>query len=312
MASNVRNNPKDRDEKHNQFVGPIVYKNEVPGPALDCKILPCGKDILEYTEKPVALDRHEPPFAHHFRGLHELFDFDLLDQSVYDRPPKSGQQMDPRDAALLADIEPLTCGYSKPRPSRAQECAQMFSKERDQVPRPRPELKRFVPEINAQKTLLPICVDEQRDLINSTFEEIKKPILKHPTKPDSTARPLVILPVFPDTELQNYSFVQMQFDIPPNENNQNLIKDFGNYLVNFSILQCEPGEKYYLSDQRYKEDKGPDNFERGERIILRERDKALHYVSVDKHIKLRRERPRPQALANKCLLQVKQVAIEAK
>ncbi|XP_037708703.1 uncharacterized protein LOC119546482 isoform X2 [Drosophila subpulchrella] len=312
MASNARNNPKDRDDKHNQFVGPIVYKNEVPGPALDCKILPCGQDILVYTEKPMPLAKHEPPFSHHFRGLHELFDFDLLDQSVYDRQPKSGQQMDPRDAALLADIEPLTFGYSKPRPSRAQECAQMFPKERDQVPRPRPGVKPSVPEVNAQKTLLPLSLGQQRDLIDSTFEEIKKPLLKHPTKPGSKARPLTILPVFPDTDLQNYSFVEMKFDIPPNENSQNLIKDFGHYLVNFSIEQSEAGEKFYLSDQRYKEDKAPENFERGERFILRERGEALHYVSVDKHIKLRRERPRPQAMTNKCLLQVKQVAMEAK
>ncbi|XP_016962221.1 RNA polymerase II-associated factor 1 homolog isoform X2 [Drosophila biarmipes] len=311
MPGNEHSKSRDADEKH-QFICPIVYKNEMPGPASDAKLLPCGRDILEYTEKPVSLAKHEAPFEHHFRGLHELLDFDLLDQLLYDGQPKSGLQMDTRDAALLADIEPLTCGDSKPRPSRAQECDQMFTKERVQVPRPRTGLKRSLPEANVE----PLSVGQQRDLIDKTFEEVKKPLLKHPTKPGSTARPLAIWPVFPDTDLLKLNFLQIQFDIPPssNESSQTLIKDCGNYMVNFSAIQNmgKPSKMFYLSDQRYKEEKCAENSERGERFILREKDKALHYVSVEKHIKLRRERPRPQDLANKCLLQVKQVAMETK
>ncbi|XP_017130354.1 uncharacterized protein LOC108148027 [Drosophila elegans] len=316
MASNELDKPRKRAEKHNQFVGPIVYKNEMPGPSVDCKLLPCGRDILEHTLDPVSYPDEESRILLHFRGLHSLFDFDLVNQSVYDKPPRNVQQMDPRDAALLADIDALDCGYGKPKSSRAQECAQMFAKERVQAPRPRPPgLQRPAAETKKiPKSLPPISLEQQKQLIDRTFEEIKKPLLRHPTKPRSNARPVAILPIFPDSNLQNYNFIQMQFDIAPTENSQNLIKDCGNYLINFNATQdiCQSGEQLYLSDQRYKEEKAPENAERGERLILIERDAALYYVSVEKHIKLRRERPRPQAVANKCLLQVKRVPMESK
>ncbi|KAH8240966.1 hypothetical protein KR026_009201, partial [Drosophila bipectinata] len=293
----------------NSFVCPIVYKNEIPPLAVDCKFLPCCKDILEYTEEPVTFDEIESKYEHRFKGLNFLFDIDLVNQSSYENHlPKQRQQrlqMEPKDAALLADIEPLHAGSAKPRPSRAQECSLMFAKERAQVPRPRTGLQRAQAlEAKDKQRLEPISLEQQREMVNKTFEQIKKPVLKHPTKPRSNAHPVSVQPFFPDTELKNFSFVQMQFDIPPSDNSKSLIKDCGNYHLNFNVQKdvSSSGDQIYISDQRYKEEKTAENSERGERFILREKDGKVFYINVDKHIKLRRERPRPLTMANKCLL----------
>lgn len=283
----------------------------MPELAVDCKFLPCGKDILEYTLQPLSFPEQESQFEHHFKGLHLLFDIDLVNQSAYDKPQqprinprKDWQKIDPRDAALLADIEALHCGDSKQRPSRAQECAQMFAKERVMAPRPRPGVYRPPPVVETQVEVQPVSLEEQKKMINQTFEEIKKPLGRHPMKPRSNAKPVSVLPVFPDFDLQNYTFLQMHFDNPPTENSQSLIKDCGNYFINFNGRQevRSTGEHIYLSEQRYKEDKTIENAEKGDRIILIQKPDAVYYVSVDKQVKLRRERPRPQGMVNKCLL----------
>ncbi|XP_017077449.2 uncharacterized protein LOC108112172 [Drosophila eugracilis] len=309
MAGNELFKPTNLGAKHNQFICPIVYKNEMPELSLGCKYLPCGKDLLASTMEPVSFLKQETKFEHHFKGLHLLFDVNLVDQKVYDKKPTNrAQQMDPRDAALLVDIEALNCGSSKPRPSRAQECAQMFAKERAQIPRPRLGLQRPIPEAKSIKIIEPVSLEQQKNIIGRTFVDVTKPLLKHPTKPGSKAHPVSVLPVLPDIDLLNYNFVQLQFDIPPNDTN-NLIRDCGNYMLNFSVIKDPKrmANTVYVSDQRYKEEKIPETSDRGERFILRERIGALYYVSVEKHIKLKRERPGPQTMANKCLLQVKRV-----
>ncbi|KRJ97115.1 uncharacterized protein LOC6526502 isoform X1 [Drosophila yakuba] len=310
MAAEVVYNQGNRDEEHNQFICPIVYTNEMPTPPKDCKYLPCGQIIREYGKEPVLIHKLETRFSQLFKGLHELFKIDLMDQKAYDELPGNVQPMDPRDAALLKDIEALDCGY--PRRSHIQECGQMFAKERVQPPRPRTRLQRSVAMLRAPSNLEPISLELQKAMIDGSFRDIKKPLLRHPTKPGSNARPVMTLPVFPDTDLQDYRFVQMKFDIPPHDNNQNLIKDCGSCLINFRYIQdiAETMEKVYLSDHRYREEKAGDNLERSERFILREEDGVIYYVSVDKYISLRRERPRPQASANKCLLQVTRVEME--
>ncbi|XP_017022073.1 uncharacterized protein [Drosophila kikkawai] len=320
MAANELDKPKKQDDKHNQFICPIVYKNEMPELGLDCKFLPCGKDILEYTVEPVSFPEQESQHEHHFKGLHLLFDIDLVNQSIYDKPKqqrsnprKETPKMDPRDAALLADIEALHCGDARQRTSRIQECAQMFAKERVMPTRPRTGVYRTPAVQETQVELQPVSLEQQKEIINQTFEEIKKPIGRHPIKQRSNAKPVSILPLFPDPDLQHYNFLQMQFDNPPTEANQSLIKDCGNYFVNFNATEELPstGEQIYVSEQRYKEDRSTENAEKGDRIILLQKHDAVYYVSVQKYMKLRRERPRPQAMVNKCLLQVKRVAKEA-
>ncbi|XP_044250982.1 uncharacterized protein [Drosophila takahashii] len=311
MAANESDKPKKRNEKHNELLCPIVYKNEIPGPEIDCKFMPCGKDILEYTVHPVSFPSLEYPFLHHFGGLETLFDLDLVDQRAYERDLCDGNSMDPDDAALLADIEALDCGYSKPRPSRARECSQMFAKERVQAPQPRSGLKRPVVE-QVPKILEPISLQQQIELSGRTFEDIKKPFIRHSTKRGSNARPVEILPILPDTDLQNCNYVEMLFDIPPKDG-KNLVKDCGSYLINFMFNRAlqETNLEIYLSDQRYREQQSPENPERGDEIKLSYKGCALRYVRMDNPIKLRRERPRPQALANKCLLEVNRVEMEA-
>ncbi|KAH8380914.1 hypothetical protein KR200_009130, partial [Drosophila serrata] len=297
-----------RKTRSNQFICPIVYKNEMPELGLDCKFLPCGKDILDYTLEPVSFPMQESQYDHQFKGLHLLFDIDLVNQSAYDKQRhntrKEAQKIDPRDAALLGDIEALHYGDARQRPSRVQECAQMFAKERVNVPRPRIGAFRTPAAAETPVQLQAVSLEQQKELITQTFEEAKKPLGRHPIKPRSNARPVSILPIFPDTDLQNYSFLQMQFDNAPTENCKSLMKDCGNYFVNFNVKEelSVTGEQIYLSEQRYKEDKTTEKADKGDRIILIQKPDGVYYVSVEKYIKLRRERPRPQAMVNKCLL----------
>lgn len=225
-----------------------------------------------------------------------------MDQSAYDKLSENVQPMNPREADLLKDIRALDWDFARLEPSRAQECAKMFAKER--VHPPLPGLQRSVAVPKAPKDLQPVSLEQQKAMIDASFKDIGKPLYRHPTNPGSNAYPVQVLPVFPDTDLQKYSFVQMSFDNPPQNSNQGLIRDCGSCLINFSFVQdiADSTEKVYVSDHRYREEKADDSLERGEGYILREENDAIFYVGVDKYIKLRRERPRPHVSANKFLL----------
>ncbi|XP_068151440.1 RNA polymerase II-associated factor 1 homolog [Drosophila tropicalis] len=312
---------KKKDDKHNQFLGEIVYTNELPDLSVDCKFLPCGKDLLDYTIEPVSFPELEAQHVFHFKGLQSLFNLDLVNQQIYDQPLNPSAQMDPRDAAILNEIEALDCQARKAKAAalehpRAQEFQLMFAKERAHVPRPRTSLQRAPPppESKSKKVEI-VSLQQQKQLINQTFKSIEKPLACHPTKPGSKAKPIAILPIFPDLNLQNFEFVQVLFDIPPVNIPNSLIKDCGSYLINFNAHEpanrnAEQNSFYYISDQRYTAERTAENAERGERFMLREKENSLYYIPVDRHIKLRRERPRPQSLTNKCLLQVKRVPVK--
>ncbi|EDW75725.1 uncharacterized protein Dwil_GK15046 [Drosophila willistoni] len=312
---------KKKDDNHNQFLGEIVYTNELPDLAVDCKFLPCGKNLLDYTIEPVSFPELEAQHAFHFKGLQSLFNLDLVNLQIYDQPLDPSVQMDPRDAALLNDIEALDCQAPKAKSAplghpRAQEFQLMFAKERDPAPRPRSSLQRAPPPPESKsKKVETFSLQQQKQLINQTFKSIVKPLGCHPTKPGSKAKPIAILPIFPDLNLQNFEFVQVLFDIPPVDIPNSLIKDCGSYLINFNAHEpanrnAERNHFYYISDQRYTEERTAENAERGERFMLREKEGSLYYIPVDRYVKLRRERPRPQALTNKCLLQVKRVPVK--
>ncbi|XP_032581505.1 RNA polymerase II-associated factor 1 homolog isoform X2 [Drosophila sechellia] len=302
MAPGFVNNKRKHDGEQNQFICPIVYTNELPTYPKDCKFLPCCQDIQEYCKEPVSIPKLDTCFLQNFKGLHELFTINLMDQLPYDELSENVHPMNPREADLLKDIQALDCDFARLQPSRAQECAQMFAKERVHPPRPR--LQRSVAVPKAPFNLQPVSLVQQKEMIDGSFKDINKPLLRHPTNPRSNAYPVQIMSVFPDTDLQKYSFVQMSFDNPPQNTNQGLIRDCGSCLINFNFVQdiAESTEKLYVSDHRYKEEKADDSLERGEGLILREEKNAIFYVGVDKYIKLRRERPRPQASANKFLL----------
>ncbi|EDX03403.1 uncharacterized protein LOC6730647 isoform X1 [Drosophila simulans] len=310
MAPGFVNNKRKHDGEQNQFICPIVYTNELPPYPKDCKFLPCCQAIQEYCKEPVSIPKLDTCFLLNFKGLHELFTIDLMDQSPYDELSKNGHPMNPREADLLKDIQALDWDFARLQPSRAQECAQMFAKER--VHPPRPGLQRTVAVPKAPINLQPVSLEHQKEMIDESFKDINKPLLRHPTNPGSNAYPVQIMSVFPDTDLQKYSFVQMSFDNPPQNTNQGLIRDCGSCLINFNFVQdiAESTEKLYVSDHRYKEEKADDSLERGEGLILREEKNAIFYVDVDKYIKLRRERPRPQASATKFLLKVQRVTMD--
>jgi len=283
---------------------------DLPDPAIGCKFLPCGKSLMDYTTEPVSFPQMETQFNQHLKGLHLLFDIDLLGPKMYE--PYEGEPvgMDPKDAALLADIETLHVNNPKPKavhsfPTRAQECRELFAKERNAVPRPRTGLQQMQPE-EPQLELETLSLEQQRQIIHQTFVDIEKPLGCHPTRANSNARPVAVLPIFPNPSQPE--IVQFQFGIPPSDNSCGLLKDCGHYLINFKVgpdqttdMNVE-GLQTLISDQRYKEERTSENVERGEHMILQEMEGSYYYQMVNRHIKLRKERPNLQSNNSLCLL----------
>ncbi|EDW64364.2 uncharacterized protein [Drosophila virilis] len=317
-ALELGNKSKKKDDKLNKFICPITYTSQLPDPTVGCKFLPCGKTLLDFTTEPVSFPQLETQFSYQFKGLQLLFDIDLVNPSVYAHSSAEPMEMDPKDAALLADIEALHINNQKPKalhsfPTRAQECRELFAKERTAVPRPRAGLQRLQPEPEHLE-LESFSLEQQKQIVQQTFVDIEKPLGCHPTKSASTARPVAQLPIFPEANYAQYEheLVQVQFGIPPSGNSNGLLKDCGNYLINFKVkpeplfkqIQHTSGQSLvtYLAEERYKEERTADSADRGERFMLREKDGSIYYQAVSKHIKLRKERPSPQATANVCLL----------
>ncbi|KAM8715647.1 hypothetical protein ACLKA7_002662 [Drosophila subpalustris] len=312
MAANESNNKSKKNDGNNAFICPIKYNVDLPDPQIGCKFLPCGKTLMDYTTEPVSFPQLETQFDQKFKGLHLLFEIDLLGQKTYE--PNEGEPvgMDPRDAALLADIEPLHINNPKPKavhsfPTRAQECRELFAKERSSVPRPRAGLQQMQPE-KPQLEMETLSLEQQKQLIHQTFVDIERPLGRHPTKANSNARPIAVLPIFPHPS--QHEFVHFQFGIPPSESSCGLLKDCGHYLINFKANPDKTAEtnvkglQTFISDQRYKEERTSENAERGEPMILREMDGSYYYQMVNRHIKLRKERPNVQSNNTLCLLQV--------
>lgn len=285
----------------------------MPEPAVECKFLPCGKPLMDYTTEPVSFPQLETQYNHQFNGLHLLFNIDLINQNAYNSTiGLEKQAMDPRDAALLKDIEALHIDNPKPKsmssvPTRAQVCRELIAK--GAMPRLRTgplELKTTQLEV---KTL---SLEQQKEIISQTFVDIEKPLERHPTKVDSEARPLAVLPIFPETDLSEYDFVEVQFGIAPSPMNNGIIRDCGSNLINFKVkpetlpenadATSSLGVHNYLSDQRYKEERSAENTKRAEHFMLREKENSYHYQMIHQHMKLRKQRPSPQALASLCLL----------
>lgn len=297
-----------------QLVCPITYNKEMPEPAVECKFLPCGKTLMDFTTEPVSFPQLETQFNYQFKGLHLLFNIDLINQNAYNpsNDPEK-QSMDPKDAALLKDIEALHIDTPKPKvvnnvPTRAQVCRELIAK--GALPRPRTGLQ--TPLESAQLEMKALSLEEQKEIIDQTFVDSEKPIERHPTKMGSKARPLAVMPIFPETELSEYDFVQVHFGIAPSPMNNGIIRDCGNNLINFKAkpeslpenaeVANSLGIQNYISDQRYKEERTAESTERAEHFMLREKGNSYHYQLVHQYMKLRKLRPSPQALASLCLL----------
>ncbi|EDV94217.1 GH25215 [Drosophila grimshawi] len=171
------------------LICPITYSAQLPVPEIGCKFLPCAKTLLDYTEKPISFPELESQYSQQFKGLHMLLDIDLLNLNAYEQSAGGPTEMDPRDAALLADIEPLTVTNKMPKafnsiPKGAREC-------------PAPGSQRMQPE-----SLPP-------DL----------GLLMHKLKAasDSHALPVLVSPIAPSNET-----LQMKFGVAPS--NKRLMK----------------------------------------------------------------------------------------
>ncbi|TDG45131.1 hypothetical protein AWZ03_008469 [Drosophila navojoa] len=295
-ANQQENKIEKREDKIPPFKCPITYINELPDPIINCKFLPCGKSLMDYSEDPISFPQLEAQFNYNFKGLHTMFDVDLINPNCYTKVPGEQTEMGPKDVALFTDIEEQLTNNSKVKgsynfPIQAQEFCELFAKKRSTVPRLHLEPK------SEELDLDSLSVEQQIQIVEQTFVDIDRPLGAHPTKSNSSVRPVAQLPVFPESIQQE--LVQANFAIPPVGNTNSILKDCGCYYINFK-QNPEPvfqriNQKYgktlnaFLSEQRFKEEPISELDQLNERFILREKDGSLYYQTVSQYIKLRTE-----------------------
>ncbi|XP_002002237.3 uncharacterized protein LOC6576245 isoform X1 [Drosophila mojavensis] len=312
-ACEKENETKKREDKLFPFKCSEEYTNELPDPKINCKFLPCGKSLMDYTEEPVSFPQLETQFNHTFNGLHMLFDIDLINQNCYNQVPGGPKEIDPKDAELLTDIEAVHINNSTLKGSynfltRAQEYRELLAKKRSTVPC----LQHLEPE-SEDLDLDSFSVEQQIQIIEQTFVDVNRPLCAHPTKSNSSVRPVAQLPVFPESK--QLELVQFHFHVPAFGTTNSILKDCGSYYINFK-QKPEPvfqriNQKYgkyltaYLSEQRFKEEHISETSEPDgcvERFILREKDGSLYYQTLGKHIKLQKGQTIQNSFSNLSLL----------
>ncbi|XP_030383100.1 RNA polymerase II-associated factor 1 homolog [Scaptodrosophila lebanonensis] len=317
-ASRKTEPKKKQNDLVSQYICPVTYNNPMPDPVIDAKFLPYGNSLLDFIKEPPIFSEQESHYDFHYKGLHLLFDIDLVNQEKYDSDGFP-QRMDPRDEALLADIKELDChSLQSKHQAEIQQQQQQRERQKRNLMESLAASQPKQPDLHISMQTEPLTNEQQVQLINQTFVDVNDSAAQHPIKPMSKAYPVEVLPLFPDTELSKYEFVYTQFDLPPNSTTRGLLKDCGNHMIHFqpklqTICQLfEEEDKKpvpnnaifsYISDQKYKEDRLAHSLEK-DRFILREHQGVFLYNQCKKHMKFRKERPRPQKQDYQYLLKV--------
>ncbi|XP_022227029.2 uncharacterized protein LOC111077173 [Drosophila obscura] len=283
MSPKKTEKPKRKIAKENHFISTAVYRVSLPDPDEGLKFLPCGKALEEYAKEIVTFPEVEAQYDHHFEGLEDILDVDLITRKFGRRRLKK-KQLNPEEADLLADIGAT--------PSRDRECAQMFAKERDPVPRPRAPLKTRPAEGQESKELEALSQEEQTRLINQTFEDVQVA-----PKPKKNVHLVAEFDLLPDEEQTGNNFVDIHFDVAPRAvSTQTVMRDCGASIVNFvadpsRALSPFGGSRTFVSDQRFTVDHTAESNERGELLAVTRFTDAYYYVPLERTIKLKRQRP---------------------
>ncbi|KAG7304815.1 RNA polymerase-associated factor, partial [Plutella xylostella] len=231
MPPTVNNSESDRDkrpqrtgERRSELVTRVKYCNTLPDIPFDLKFItyPFPSDrFIQYNPTSLEKNYRYEVLTEHDLGVH----IDLINRDIYQGDGNA--VLDPADEKLLED-DVLTPQDSKRSRHHAKNVSWLRRSEYIST-----EQTRFQPQsmekveakvgynvkkIFSEETLY-MDRESQIKAIEKTFEDNKKPIEKHYSKPGVV--PVEIMPLFPDFEMWKYPCAQVIFDTDPAPSDKN-------------------------------------------------------------------------------------------
>ncbi|XP_037080168.1 RNA polymerase II-associated factor 1 homolog [Pollicipes pollicipes] len=204
-------------ERRSELVCGVKYCNTLPDIPFDPKFINYPFEGNRYVAyNPTSLERN---YKHELLTEHDLgVTIDLIDPDRYAADP--GGELDPADERLLEEDSLAPQDFKRSR-HHAKNVSWLRRTEYIST-----ELTRFQPTtmdkieskvgFSIKKQMadnMYMDRDSQIAAIEKTFEDVKKPVLKHYSKPGVTA--VAEMPVFPDFDLWKFPCAQVIFDSDP-------------------------------------------------------------------------------------------------
>ncbi|XP_012341260.1 RNA polymerase II-associated factor 1 homolog isoform X2 [Apis florea] len=205
-------------EKRSELICRVKYCNTLPDIPFDPKFITYPFESTRFIQyNPTSLERN---YKYEVLTEHDLgVEIDLINKDTYAGDVNS--QLDPADEKLLEE-DVLTPQDSKRSRHHARSVSWLRRTEYIST-----EQTRFQPQTvdkveakvgysikkNLKEETLYMDRESQIKAIEKTFEDNKKPIERHYSKPNVV--PVEILPVFPDFKLWKYPCAQVIFDSDP-------------------------------------------------------------------------------------------------
>ncbi|EFN89122.1 RNA polymerase II-associated factor 1 homolog [Harpegnathos saltator] len=225
MAPTIQTNQTERDkhparpaEKRSELICRVKYCNTLPDIPFDPKFITYPFEPSRFIRyNPTSLERN---YKYEVLTEHDLgVEIDLINKDTYAGDPNA--QLDPADEKLLEE-DVLTPQDSKRSRHHARSVSWLRRTEYIST-----ETTRFQPQSvdkveakvgysikkNFKEETLYMDRESQIKAIEKTFEDNKKPIERHYSKPNVI--PVEILPVYPDFKLWKYPCAQVIFDSDP-------------------------------------------------------------------------------------------------
>ncbi|KAK0159803.1 hypothetical protein PV327_010876 [Microctonus hyperodae] len=205
-------------DKRSELICRVKYCNTLPDIPFDPKFITYPFESTRFIQyNPTSLERN---YKYEILTEHDLgVEIDLINRDTY--AGDINAQLDPADEKLLEE-DILTPQDSKRSRHHARSVSWLRRTEYIST-----EQTRFQPQTmdkveakvgysikkNFKEETLYMDRESQIKAIEKTFEDNKKPIEKHYSKPNVT--PVEILPVYPDFKLWKYPCAQVIFDSDP-------------------------------------------------------------------------------------------------
>ncbi|XP_038218944.1 RNA polymerase II-associated factor 1 homolog [Zerene cesonia] len=217
--------PQRTGERRSELVTRIKYCNTLPDIPFDLKFITYpfpSTRFIQYNPTSLEKNYRYEVLTEHDLGVH----IDLINRDIYQGDGNAA--LDPADEKLLED-DVLTPQDSKRSRHHAKNVSWLRRSEYIST-----EQTRFQPQsmekveakvgynvkkIFSEETLY-MDRESQIKAIEKTFEDNKKPIEKHYSKPGVT--PVEVMPIFPDFDMWKYPCAQVIFDSDPAPADKNI------------------------------------------------------------------------------------------
>ncbi|UYV74669.1 PAF1 [Cordylochernes scorpioides] len=341
-SSNTPDRNRKYAEKKSEMVCRIKYSNTLPDIPFDPKFIVYPFDNKRYTEyKPTSLEKS---YKHELLTEHDLgVKIDLIRTDAYSVDPNA--VLSPADEKLLEDeaYAPQDSKRSRhhnkavPWLKKTEYISTEFNRYGNCNEKTETKVGYNVKRLFKEENIY-MDKESQINAINKTFEDCKKPVLKHYSKPN--VQPVEILPLFPDFDLWRYPFAQVTFDSDPAPKTQTeemsqamirgVVDESGEQFVAYFLPTEENIKKRkrdaeenqsYQDDEEYEykmareynwnvKNKASKGYE--ENYFFTFRDGAVYYNELETRVRLNKRRLKPGVPPNNSKLVVKHRPVNEK